>query len=132
MRLRDAVTGTLFESEERRSTPSVGAAPLRAARDGNVVWVFLGGETYRIERAPARADAASEDADHDLVAPMPGRVRALLVAEGETVAKGTTLFLLEAMKMEHPVRASRSGVVRRLRVSEGSMVSAGDRLVEIE
>ncbi len=132
MRLRDTVTGTLFEPEERRPAPSDGAAPLRAVRDGNLVWVFFEGETYRIERAAVRRAAASDEAEHDLVAPMPGKVRALLVAEGETVARGTTLLLLEAMKMEHPVRASRAGVVRNLRVSEGSMVSAGDRLVEIE
>jgi 3-methylcrotonyl-CoA carboxylase alpha subunit len=132
MRLRDAVTGSLFEPEERPAVPLEGAALPRAVRDGNVVWVFHRGETYRIERAAVRADAAPDDAGHDLAAPMPGKVRALLVAEGETVAKGTTLLRLEAMKMEHPVRAPRGGVVRRLRVSEGSMVSAGDRLAEIE
>ncbi len=133
MRLRDGVTGAIFEARDGASGPERGRPPggLRTARDGHVVWVFLGGETYRIEREAVRA-AEPDEAGHELAAPMPGKVRAVLVAEGETVAKGATLLLLEAMKMEHPVRAPRDGVVRRLRVSEGSMVAAGDRLVEIE
>lgn len=134
MRLRDTVTGTLFDPGDGSSgaAPPLPTGDLRASRDGHVVWVFYGGETYRIERVAARASAGPHESEGDLVAPMPGKVRALLVAEGETVAKGTTLLLLEAMKMEHPVRAPQGGVVRRLRVSEGSMVAAGDRLVEIE
>lgn len=134
MRLRDGVTGEIFEPRDGASGAGRArtSAGLRTARDGHVVWVFLGGETYRIERVAARAAAEPHEAGHDLAAPMPGKVRALLVTEGESVAKGTTLLLLEAMKMEHPVRAPRDGVVRRLRVGEGSMVAAGDRLVEIE
>lgn len=134
MRLRDAVTGTDFEAGDNPREQASASHPggLRAIRDGTVVWVFRRGETYRIERVTVRGAAESPEADHDLVAPMPGKVRALLVTEGDTVAKGTTLLLLEAMKMEHPVRAPREGIVRRLLVSEGSMVSAGDRLAELE
>jgi 3-methylcrotonyl-CoA carboxylase alpha subunit len=134
MRLRDTVTGALFDPGGGPSG-AVHALPtgdLRAARDGHVVWVFFGGETYRIERVAVRAAAEPHESGSGLVAPMPGKVRALLVAEGDAVAKGATLLLLEAMKMEHPVRTPRGGVVRRLRVSEGSMVAAGDRLMEIE
>ncbi|HUM02425.1 MAG TPA: biotin/lipoyl-containing protein [Thermoanaerobaculia bacterium] len=133
MRLRETVTGAvrdLSEAGAHRSSPPAGA--LRAVRDGAVVWVFAGGETYRLERVAARGAAEPADLSHDLVSPMPGRVRAVLVVEGETVAKGATLFLLEAMKMEHPVRAPREGVVRSLRVAEGAMVSAGERLGEME
>ncbi len=133
MRLRDAVTGTLFEAGDGLGGPSSSKRPgdLRAVRDGSVVWVFHRGETYRIERVALRRAEESPEAEHALVAPMPGKVRALLVKEGDTVARGTTLLLLEAMKMEHPVRAPREGVVQRLLVAEGSMVSAGDRLAEI-
>ncbi|HQR45879.1 MAG TPA: acetyl-CoA carboxylase biotin carboxyl carrier protein subunit, partial [Thermoanaerobaculia bacterium] len=79
-----------------------------------------------------RVPAEDPDVSHDLVAPMPGRVRAVLVAAGDAVAKGATLLLLEAMKMEHPVRAPREGVLRRLLVAEGAMVAAGERLAEME
>ena len=133
MRLRDAVTGAVLDVGEPgtfRRAPAAGG--VRAARDGNVVWVFEGGETYRLERVAARGDAETADFSHNLVAPMPGKVRAVLVAEGESVAKGATLLLLEAMKMEHPVRAPRKGVVRHLRVAEGAMVAAGERLLEME
>ena len=133
MRLRDAVTGAIFDPGG--SSGAGGSLPpggLRAARNGPVVWVFHAGETYRIERVAVRGAAESTEAEHDLAAPMPGKVRALLVKEGDAVAKGATLLLLEAMKMEHPVRAPHDGVVRRLLVAEGSMVSAGDRLAEIE
>ena len=133
MRLRDAVTGAvcdLGEAGARRPSPPAGG--LRAVRDGAVVWVFAGGETYRLERVAARGAAEPADLSHDLVSPMPGKVRAVLVAEGDSVAKGATLLLLEAMKMEHPVRAPREGVVRRLSVVEGAMVAAGERLGEME
>lgn len=133
MRLRDTVTGMVGDAGEtggRGASPAAGG--LRAVRDGNVVWVFAGGETYRLEKVLARRGPEPADLSHDLVAPMPGRVRAVLVADGESVAKGATLLLLEAMKMEHPVRAPRDGVVRRLRVADGAMVAAGERLVEME
>jgi 3-methylcrotonyl-CoA carboxylase alpha subunit len=134
MILRDAVTGAIFDSDGCLSGAgrALPAGNLRAVRDGNVVWVFHLGETYRVERVAVRRAAESPEAEHALVAPMPGRVRALLVKEGDAVVKGTTLLLLEAMKMEHPVRAPREGVVQRLLVAEGAMVSAGDRLAEIE
>lgn len=131
MRLRDAVTGAVREVDPAGPTPAP-AGGLRAARDGNVVWVFSGGETYRLERVAARGAAEAADLSHDLVAPMPGKVRAVFVAEGEAVAKGATLLLLEAMKMEHPVRAPRAGLLRRLLVAEGTMVAAGERLGEMD
>jgi len=133
MKLRDAVTGTLFERGEGPHGGSAGERPagLRAVRDGSVVWVFFRGDVYRIEKVVARG-VAGADLSHDLAAPMPGKVRAVLVAEGEAVKKGATLLLLEAMKMEHPVRAPRDGRVRRLLAAEGAMVAAGERLLEIE
>jgi 3-methylcrotonyl-CoA carboxylase alpha subunit len=133
MRLRDVVTGTVYEGEDGSGPRASGhAAGLRTAREGPTVWVFCRGETYRIERAAVRGSAAVTEAGHDLVAPMPGKVRAVLVAEGDSVGRGATLLLLEAMKMEHPVRAPRDGVVSRLRVSAGAMVAAGERLLELE
>jgi 3-methylcrotonyl-CoA carboxylase alpha subunit len=130
MTLRDAVTGAVFE--RRADVAEVVPAGLRTVRDGNVVWVFSRGETYRIERVAVRPTASAPEAEHDLVAPMPGKVAALLVKEGERVEKGATLLILEAMKMEHPVRAPRAGAVSSLSVAEGTMVAVGQRLLEIE
>ena len=60
-----------------------------------------------------------------LVAPMPGTVVSVAVAEGDTVRAGQPLLVLEAMKMQHPVAAPAGGVVRALRVVPGSQVEAG-------
>jgi 3-methylcrotonyl-CoA carboxylase alpha subunit len=62
---------------------------------------------------------------------MPGRIRRAFVAPGERVEKGQVLMVLEAMKMEHAIRAPREGVVSRLPHAEGELVEAGVVLVEM-
>ncbi|MGK5086242.1 biotin/lipoyl-containing protein [Bdellovibrionota bacterium FG-2] len=66
----------------------------------------------------------------DLVAQFPGKVRKLLVVEGERVAKGDCLVLVEAMKMEFSIRSPFSGLVTRVLVHEGQQVQPGDRFIE--
>jgi biotin carboxyl carrier protein len=105
-------------------------AGLLAVRDGRNVWVYYRGETRRLERVAERPAGAPEE-EHDLTAPMPGRVVKVLVSEGDQVTKGTTLLLLEAMKMEHEIRAPRDGAVTKLFRAAGEMVAMGDPLVEI-
>ena len=102
------------------------------AMDGSKIWVWCDGEARVFERATtSRAPAGGEHAA-ELVAPMPGRVRRVLVREGERVERGAVLLALEAMKMEHAIRAPRDGVVARLHVGEGALVDAGTELVELE
>ena len=62
---------------------------------------------------------------------MPGRIAAVRVAAGASVSKGDVLVVVEAMKMEHAVRAPKDGAVERILVSEGQMVGLGDLLVEM-
>jgi propionyl-CoA carboxylase alpha chain len=62
---------------------------------------------------------------------MPGRVRRISIPRGERVAKGDVVLVLEAMKMEHAIRAPRDGVVTRLDHREGDLVDAGAVLAEI-
>lgn len=70
--------------------------------------------------APARkADAAGSGR---LLAPMDGNLVDLLVEPGQTVQKGTTLAVLEAMKMEHPLRADMDGIVDSIQVSKGDQL----------
>ena len=66
-----------------------------------------------------------------LEAPMPGAVTRVMVQAGDTVRKGEPLVAVEAMKMEHLVRAPRDGVVGVVRVAAGDMVSPGTALVEL-
>ncbi len=62
---------------------------------------------------------------------MPGRIRRISVPRGETVKKGEVVLVLEAMKMEHAIRAPRDGVVTHLPHGEGDLVDAGAVLAEI-
>ncbi len=63
---------------------------------------------------------------------MPGRVVTVLAREGEPVAAGQGIVVLEAMKMENEIQAESAGVVRKIFVSPGQAVEGGDPLFEIE
>ncbi|MDO9322437.1 MAG: biotin/lipoyl-containing protein, partial [Pseudomonas sp.] len=65
-------------------------------------------------------------------APMDGAIVEVLVNEGERVSKGQLLVVLEAMKMEHPMKAGAAGIVRRIGVKQGEQVKNRQVLVEIE
>ncbi|MEP6995797.1 MAG: biotin/lipoyl-containing protein [Acidobacteriota bacterium] len=102
-----------------------------AARDGDRIFVWCDGEARTFERAVSVRSAAPRETGGDLISPMPGRVRRILVADGQTVSRGDVLLVLEAMKMEHSIRAPRDGSVR-LRVREGDLVDAGVELAQVE
>jgi 3-methylcrotonyl-CoA carboxylase alpha subunit len=63
---------------------------------------------------------------------MPGLVKAVEVSAGQSVRQGDTLCILEAMKMEHTLRAARDGVVAEVLVSPGSQIEAGAALIRLE
>jgi propionyl-CoA carboxylase alpha chain len=65
-------------------------------------------------------------------APLPGSVARVLVAEGDTVAEGDGLVVLEAMKMEHTLRANGAGTVAAVSCSPGQQVDVNDLLVSVE
>ena len=62
---------------------------------------------------------------------MPGRVLRVLVNEGDEVAEGVPVIVVEAMKMENELAATRSGKVTKILVAAGATVEAGTNLVEI-
>jgi 3-methylcrotonyl-CoA carboxylase alpha subunit len=66
------------------------------------------------------------------ISPMPGLVRAVLVSEGQEVAEGDRLVVIEAMKMEHTLSATRDGRVAEVVVAEGQQVEAGAMLVRLD
>jgi 3-methylcrotonyl-CoA carboxylase alpha subunit len=78
------------------------------------------------------AGAEHEEEGTGLLAPMPGKVIALLAAPGATVDKGAPLLVLEAMKMEHTISAPRAGTVKSFRYAAGDQVAEGVELVEFE
>jgi biotin carboxyl carrier protein len=67
-----------------------------------------------------------------VIAPMPGKIVRVLVAPGDTVAARQGLVVIEAMKMENELRASREGRVKEVHVAEGALVEAGRLLVVVE
>jgi biotin carboxyl carrier protein len=81
-------------------------------------------------RQPERPGAGSDAAA--VRAPIPGRIVEVEVAAGDVVARGQRLCLLEAMKMQNPVCASRAGRVGSVRVRAGDQVTQGQVLFEID
>ncbi len=104
---------------------------VRAVRDRERVLVSCEGRLFEIQQESDRRRRSGEIGG-DLVAPMPGRVRRVLVSEGAPVTRGEVVFVLEAMKMEHAIRAPRDGVVRSIGQREGDLVDAGAVLAEME
>jgi 3-methylcrotonyl-CoA carboxylase alpha subunit len=99
---------------------------------GATRWTFCDGETWlvRDEREPR---SRVRHAGHDTVmAPMPATVVAVPVSPGASVAHGDTVVVLEAMKMELPLRAPRAGTVVAVNCRPGELVQPDVTLVEIE
>lgn len=86
---------------------------------------------FRASGAAARASDAEAALGTIVRAPMPGRVIAVMVRMGDTVALGTPLLVLEAMKMQNEIPSPAEGVVKEVKVSPGSAVGKDDPLVLI-
>ena len=80
------------------------------------------------------AGAGEEDdaVPSHLGAPMPGRIVQLLVEAGSVVARGQPIMVIEAMKMEHTMRAPADGVVVALRYAAGDLVEEGAELCDFK
>ncbi|WP_448221848.1 acetyl/propionyl/methylcrotonyl-CoA carboxylase subunit alpha [Gordonia iterans] len=98
---------------------------------GDQVFVDWPGASVALTRAPRYVDPATVQRPGSLLAPMPGSVIRVAVAEGDRVTAGQPLLWLEAMKMEHTISAPSDGVVAVLAVSEGRQLSVGDVLAVI-
>ena len=96
----------------------------RVIRAGDSVLVAGLGRTTVLRVLPRHPDASDQGHDHGLATPVPGTVTAVLVAPGDAVAAGATLVILEAMKMEHRIKADADGAVAEVRVRVGDSVDA--------
>lgn len=95
-------------------------------------WVFLDGRTYLVaSEASSRARTSATDEADALAAPMPATVVRIEVSEGQRVARDSLLVMLEAMKMELPIRAPRDGQVAAIRCRVGEIVQPGVPLLEL-
>lgn len=75
---------------------------------------------------------SGDDAGHGLSAPMNGTIVSLLVKPGSTVEADQPLLVMEAMKMEHTLRAPKAGSVKQFFCSAGELVDGGSLLVDFE
>jgi biotin carboxyl carrier protein len=98
---------------------------------GATVHFAFDGETYAIEVGEKSARTRSRHRDHSTEAPMPGVVLKILVKQGDVVAKGAPLLILEAMKMEHQIVAGHEATVLSINCNEGEMVQPGVELVTL-
>jgi biotin carboxyl carrier protein len=95
-------------------------------------WVFIGGRVYTFEARRARMPAQRSRQHHgSLSAPMPATVVKILVSAGSRVRSGEVVVVLEAMKMELPVRATVDGTVTAVHCREGELVQPGADLIQL-
>ncbi|MEP3112785.1 acetyl-CoA carboxylase biotin carboxylase subunit [Nisaea sp.] len=144
-RLEDGVY--VFEQEEKQIRIAVSlhaggrlearldgiAVQAEASFEGDVVTVFYDGTAHRyvLKTALASGAEAGEDSGH-VAAPMPGKLIAVHVTEGAEVSKGDPLMVLEAMKMEHVIRAPDDGVISAMHYGAGDQVEEGADLLVFE
>ncbi|MEO6256124.1 MAG: acetyl/propionyl/methylcrotonyl-CoA carboxylase subunit alpha [Sphingomicrobium sp.] len=106
-------------------------AAVSGFRDDERVVAFYEGQAYEFALT-ARGSVGAAAGSGAIVAPMPGRLTAVEVAQGDKVTKGQRLLTLEAMKMEHGLTAPFDGVVAELSAQAGTQVSEGAVLAKIE
>ena len=104
------------------------------AKTDNGILVYHNSRQTRVRLFdPLETDAEGEaSSDGAIVAPMHGKLVALLVKPGETIAKGCKLAIVEAMKMEHTLVAPFAGVVRDIAAHAGQQVSQGQKIMLIQ
>ena len=124
--------GETAEAEETTSpqtyTVEVDGRRLEVALPADLI-IGAGGRKKKKRRRSAAAAAVS---GNTIAAPMQGTVIKVNVADGDEVAEGDVVAILEAMKMENPVKAHKSGTVAKLAAAEGTQVTKNDVLMEIE
>ena len=93
------------------------------AFDGNDLYLDVAGNSVRVvEFTPELAAVKLGDGDGRLLAPMAGRIVAVRARAGDAVTKGQILVILEAMKMEHEIKAPGDGIAEKIAVAEGDQV----------
>lgn len=133
-------TAKAVESKVEKPASSVGAAVYTVELEGKafVVKVSEGGDISNI--APVTAptpvanlapQATASGSGEPVNAPMAGNIIKVVVAEGQQVAEGDMLLILEAMKMETQICAAKAGTVQGIKVKSGDVVGVGDTLMQI-
>jgi biotin carboxyl carrier protein len=126
---------SLLFPDQAHAGVSVQFAPGRTPGE---VLAHVGGRTIAVSVNGRRTGRAGADAgsgahgEQTVVAPMPGRVVRVLVAQGDEVERRQPVVVVEAMKMENELRSPKAGRVKDVAVTPGTSVEAGRVLVVIE
>jgi biotin carboxyl carrier protein len=99
-------------------------------RDGESIVMAFGREAT-VSAAGKKMKRAGGSAG-SLTSPMPGKIFKIVKEVGSQVAKGETILILEAMKMEHSIRADKDGKVKKIMFKTGELVQGGVTLAEVE
>lgn len=127
------VSGEL--SPEGDLIATVGGMRMKATvvRHGHELTLMLAGSSHRLLfEDPAARESIQDLKGGLLTAPMPAKVVAVAARPGDTVTRGATLMVLEAMKMEHVITAPSDGVVTAVHYDVGEQVAEGAELVSFE
>lgn len=95
----------------------------------NKLHIFSEGHSFVVGLAAASSAAADKGSKSSLLAPMPGKVIKIVAKTGDQVKKGQPLIILEAMKMEHVVRAPFDGEVKAVLAEPGQLISQKSTLI---
>jgi 3-methylcrotonyl-CoA carboxylase alpha subunit len=133
--VRDGLTqSVVVQADGARLTLRLGGVSrvVTALRDAARIIVVAEGETHSFEIVDRLSPPIAATAGAGRVlAPIPGRIAAVLVRQGEAVRRGQPLVVLEAMKMELTLSAATGGTVATLRCAVGDMVEEGRELVDV-
>ncbi|MDA8793452.1 acetyl-CoA carboxylase biotin carboxyl carrier protein subunit [Bacteriovoracaceae bacterium] len=94
--------------------------------------IVSAGFDYITEDGKQARKKKSLQVEGDIVSPMPGKIFKLLAKAGDKVQTGDPLIVLEAMKMEHTIKATKDGVVKKILFTEGDQVGGKTKLIEFE
>ena len=114
------------------------AYEVKRERTATDLHLWVGPVRYAAELSDPRSLRSRKGAGTDdkgpkkLVAPMPGKVVRLLVAEKAQVEAGQGILVVEAMKMQNEIKSPKAGIVQKLVATEGGAVNAGDVLAIVE
>jgi acetyl-CoA/propionyl-CoA carboxylase biotin carboxyl carrier protein len=103
------------------------------ATDADITWIADQGTVWAVRRQQQLAAAGDAEArGGPVLAPMPGTVLSVHVGDGDPVRAGQPVVVMEAMKMEHQLRAPADGVVRKLSIAPGDQVARDQTLLTVE
>ena len=104
-------------------------------RNGNEIYVHINGINYFIKRESGTVKDTSfeEESDDTILSPITGKLLDKKVKNGDSIRKGEVVVILEAMKMEHRLKAPRDGILSKLTSAEiGGQIKEGELMFELE